>query len=163
MNPPRLAPRALRGRTLADLGQLLVLRQQLNSIVSPDQRAINLLIENLTAVQRLQLVSHGYFDINGGKSGKRYRIWFRTLQNVEEFDADGRRVCIWCFHPSTAVPLGDVLLAQKIALELFEPCAIKIARKHLAFASHVAPLPPPISRATPLALMPRAANSARWA
>lgn len=137
MNPSR--PPSLRGRALADLEQLLLLRQQQRSDVSPDQRGIDLLAENLTAQQCRQFLAHGYFDVVGGESGKRYRIWHRLLQNVEEFDTRGIRVSVWCFHPSEAVPLGDVLLAQKTALELFEPDASRIAHKHLEFASAVAP------------------------
>jgi hypothetical protein len=34
------------------------------------------------------------------------------------------------------LPIGDVLLAQKIALELFEGDAITIANRHSEFASN---------------------------
>jgi hypothetical protein len=49
--------------------------------------------------------------------------------NVEELDVDGRRVRLWCFMPEGGVPVEDIMLAQKIALELFESDALKIANK----------------------------------
>ena len=48
------------------------------------------------------------------------------MQNIEELGAQGERRCIWCVHPAD-VPLCDVLLAQKIALESFERDALRIA------------------------------------
>ena len=40
--------------------------------------------------------------------------------NVEELDSRGRRRRLLCFLPEGRVPVGDIMLAQKIALELFE-------------------------------------------
>jgi hypothetical protein len=106
---------------------------------SANERATDLLMENLTAGQRDQYRTHQNFDVVGGESGKRYRIWRRLHQNVEELDASGRPVCIWCFQPSVALVLGDVLLAQKNALELFESDAIKIANRFSDFAANGRP------------------------
>ena len=89
-------------------------------------RATALLLDSLSACQRHQYKDHRYFDVIGGESGKRYRIWHRTMQNIEELGAQGERRCIWCVHPAD-VPLCDVLLAQKIALESFERDALRIA------------------------------------
>jgi hypothetical protein len=47
--------------------------------------------------------------------------------NVEELDAAGRRVGLLCFTPQGRLPLADNMLAQKIALELFELEALKVA------------------------------------
>jgi hypothetical protein len=101
---------------------------------SAEERGTGLLLENLTPAQREQYRARQNFDVVGGHSGKRYRIWRRLHQNVEELDAFGRRVCIWCFQPSGALVLGDVLLAQKNALELFESDAIRIANRYSEFA-----------------------------
>jgi len=98
-----------------------------------EQRATALLLENLTEEQRRQFTTHGYFDVTGGRTGIRYRLWYRTMQNIEELDACGRRQCIWCVHP-VDVALADVLLAQKIALELFEFEALSIAKCYVDFA-----------------------------
>jgi hypothetical protein len=37
--------------------------------------------------------------------------------NVHQLDCTGRDVARWCFMPEGGVVTGDVLLAQKIALE----------------------------------------------
>jgi hypothetical protein len=71
----------------------------------------------------------GYFEVTGCDTGKRYRIRFGCQLNVEELDHRGRRVRVLCFLPEGSVPAGDVMLAQKVALELFETDAIKVAHK----------------------------------
>jgi hypothetical protein len=47
--------------------------------------------------------------------------------NVEALDSAGHRTCELCFMPEGRFPVGDVMLAQKLALELFEAKAIKVA------------------------------------
>ena len=47
--------------------------------------------------------------------------------NVEQLDKNGKRVCLLCFVPEGPLVLGDVMLAQKLALELFEPQALAVA------------------------------------
>lgn len=49
--------------------------------------------------------------------------------NVEELDKNGRRVCLLCFVPGGRLVVGDVMLAQKLALELFELQALTVANK----------------------------------
>jgi hypothetical protein len=105
---------------------------------SPTERATTLLLENLTQAQLRQYASHCTFDVIGGQSGKRYRLWHRTMQNIEELDIRGRRQRIWCFHP-IGLDLADVLLAQKTALELFEYDALRIAQCYSDFAFNSAP------------------------
>ena len=46
----------------------------------------------------------------------------------------GEGFAFWCFHPADALPLGDVLLAQKTALELFEYDALRIANSYSDFS-----------------------------
>jgi hypothetical protein len=96
---------------------------------SPERRALDLLMSNLTSAQRRCFADFGYFEVTGGKSGTGYRIYRGTQQNVRELDPAGREVCRWCFYPSGALVPGDVMLAQKTALELFEPDARAIANK----------------------------------
>ena len=102
------------------------------------RRAAALLLKNLTQAQLRQYLRHRTFDVIGGQSGKRYRLWHRTMQNIEELDPRGRRRCIWCFHP-IGLDLCDVLLAQKTALELFEYDALRIAQRYSDFAFNSAP------------------------
>jgi hypothetical protein len=92
-------------------------------------RGIRLLMENLSAAQRKQYEKYGYFDVTGGKTGKRYRIRHGRQMNIEQLDRNGRRVCGWCFFPQGSLVAGDIMLAQKAALELFEPDALRIANR----------------------------------
>jgi hypothetical protein len=85
-----------------------------------EQRAITLLKNNLSPVQRAHFDRYRHFEVIGGVSSKRYRIRYGRSMNVEELRRDGRIVCRWCFSPRGALPVGDVMLAQKLALELFE-------------------------------------------
>ena len=61
--------------------------------------------------------------ISGGDTGRRYRILRGCQLNVEELDPGGRRKRLLCFLPEGRVPVGDIMLAQKIALELFSRSA----------------------------------------
>lgn len=93
------------------------------------ERGLRLLKENLAPAQRQQYDRHGFFDVTGGRTGKRYRIRHGRQMNIEQLDKNGRRVCGWCFYPQGALVVGDVMLAQKVALELFEADALKIANR----------------------------------
>ena len=68
-----------------------------------------------------------FFEAIGGVSGTRYRIRYGPTLNVETLDKNGRRKHMLCFAPKGYLPIGDIMLAQKIALELFEADAIKTA------------------------------------
>jgi hypothetical protein len=91
------------------------------------ERGLQLLKENLSSEQRRQYDRSGYFDVTGGASGKRYRIRQGRSMNVEQLDKKGRRVCTLCFMPEGWLVTGDVMLAQKVALETFEREALKVA------------------------------------
>jgi hypothetical protein len=93
------------------------------------ERGMRLLKENLTPSQLQQYSRYGYFEVIGGKTGKRYRIRHGRSMNIDQLDKNGRRVCGWCFFPEGNLVTGDVMLAQKVALELFEGDALKIANK----------------------------------
>jgi hypothetical protein len=107
--------------------------------ISPEQRGVELLLANLTPQQRRQYRRDRHFDVIGGQSGTRYRLWHCFQQNVEELDGNGRRRCVWCFHPRQTLVPGDVLLAQKTALELFEGEAIRIAHCYTNFGANAGP------------------------
>jgi hypothetical protein len=49
----------------------------------------------------------------GCDSGTRYRI---TRGAVNQLNPKGRKVAQWCFAPEGGLVIGDILLAQKIAL-----------------------------------------------
>ena len=110
-------------------------RSGIDEPTPPQQRrALDLLMENLTGAQQRDFLRYGCFDVIGGESGKRYRLWHCFHQNIEELDAYRCRVCLWCFQPGEARALADVLLAQKAALELFERDAMRIANRYSDFS-----------------------------
>jgi hypothetical protein len=99
----------------------------------PRERGFALLTSHLTLAQRKQYASHGYFEVIGGDTGQRYRIRHGCLMNVERLDQNGRRIQCLCFTPRGRLPIGDSMLAQKIALELFETDALGVANRTLAW------------------------------
>ncbi len=96
-------------------------------------RGMQLLTRNLSLAQRKQYAMHGYFDVIGGDTGKRYRIRHGCLMNVQQLDQNGRRVQLLCFTPRGRLPVGDIMLAQKIALELFETDVLRVANRSPAW------------------------------
>jgi hypothetical protein len=90
-----------------------------------DRLARQLLREVLSPEQRAQYDSKGFFDVTGGQTGTRYRIRTGSQINVEELSRHRRTLC---FVPKGGVPMGDILLAQKLALELMEEDALKTSR-----------------------------------
>lgn len=94
----------------------------------PERRSLKLLREWLSPAQREQFDTRGYFDVVGSHTGQCYRIRFGTATNINELDAMGRIVARWCFVPCECLPAGDVMLAQKIALEDDEQWALCLAR-----------------------------------
>jgi hypothetical protein len=101
------------------------------------ERARELLMQNLTPQQREQFEKHGFFVIEGGKSRKKYRVRGDKglTANVDVLSADERSVTIrLCAHGplGEGMPLFDHLLAQKLMLESDEDAFIKIANRHAA-------------------------------
>jgi hypothetical protein len=60
---------------------------------------------------------------------KAYRIRYGSATNVYEIDGDGRSIVGWCFVPKGNLVAGDVMLAQKIALETNELRALAAANR----------------------------------
>jgi hypothetical protein len=84
---------------------------------TPEGRSLRLLREWLSPAQRVQFAERGYFEVIGGESGKPYRVFPGGLANVCEVDERGRPRLDLCFRTLGELPIGDVILAQKIALE----------------------------------------------
>jgi hypothetical protein len=93
-------------------------------------RGLTLLKNWLSPAQLGAYESHGYFEVIGSDSGTIYRIHHGQQANVEQLDHAGRPVCVWCFVPVGDLVAGDVMLAQKIALETDENAAIAVAVKY---------------------------------
>jgi len=94
----------------------------------PERRSHRLLRDWLSVEQRAQYDKYRYFEVVGCHSGKRYRVQHGTVSNIVELAANGCPVLGWCFVPRDNLASGDVMLAQKIALETDELGALKIAR-----------------------------------
>jgi hypothetical protein len=120
-------------------GSSRALASALRDRSSANERALTLLEEHLCDTQRSLFADHGFFEVFGSQSGARYRIYQRRPVNVFELNSDGWIVRSWCFYPIGRLPLGDVLLAQKIALEHFERDALAVANEIRTFGIRVAP------------------------
>jgi hypothetical protein len=94
-----------------------------------DQKARVLLRRWLSPAQLEQYEKMGHFEVVGSDSGKRYRILRYAQMNIVELDEGGARMAVWCFLPEGNLALGDIMLAQKIALETNERAALAIANR----------------------------------
>ena len=79
----------------------------------------------------MQFNAHRYFDVIGCHSRKRYRIRYGTATNIYELDRAGRPQSVLCFVPNRPLAAGDVMLAQKIALETDEWSALAVAKRFI--------------------------------
>jgi hypothetical protein len=89
--------------------------------------ALRLLKDNLSPGQRHQLELFNYFDVVGGDTGAYYRVHFDRQMNVEQLETSGKSIAWFCFIAEGQLPVADTVLAQKMALELFETEALRVA------------------------------------
>ena len=94
-----------------------------------EARGLELLKEWLSPEQFAQYDAKSYFEVTGCHSGKRYRISHSTTMNIHELDGAGYPCVGWCFAPKGYLVAGDVMLAQKIALETDERGALAVANR----------------------------------
>jgi hypothetical protein len=94
-----------------------------------EERGLKLLREWLSQEQLAQYDAHTYFEVIGCHTGNRYRICHGKGANIVELDDAGRARTGWCFVPHDPLVAGDVMLAQKIALETDERGALAVAHK----------------------------------
>jgi hypothetical protein len=94
-----------------------------------ESRSHRLLVDNLTDDQRAEFLRRGCFEVVGGDTGRRYRIRYGHQMNIEELDRERHGIRLLCLTAKGGVPLGDMMLAQKIALELFETEALAVANR----------------------------------
>ena len=131
----RLAPNAPGARSDAyetavmdpSLSLTRMISRMLWRCLGAEARGTKLLKENLSPAQLQQYRQHRHFDVIGGQTGKRYCIRPATSLNIDEYSAEGGKVTSWCFVPEGHLAIGDVMLAQKLALQLFEDDALAIA------------------------------------
>ncbi len=109
---------------------LLALRERRRSAEAiREARGITLLREWLSPEQKAQFDAWRSFEVVGSHSGKGYRISLGRGTNVQELDDSGRPVMGWCFVPSGDLVPGDVVLAQKVALETNEWATLAVANR----------------------------------
>jgi hypothetical protein len=95
----------------------------------PEARGRRLLRRWLSAEQLAQFDARNFFDVIGCHTAKRYRIYYANVANIEELDKVGRPIVRYCFIPKGDLVPGDVMLAQKIALETDELAALAVANR----------------------------------
>jgi len=101
---------------------------------TPEGRSLLLLRAWLSPAQRVQFADKGCFEVVGGDTGKQYRICPGAGMNVCEVDKKGRPILGLCFVPVGELPIGDVMLSQKIALENCESSALAVAKQFVPTA-----------------------------
>jgi hypothetical protein len=92
-------------------------------------RGNQLLREWLSPRQLAQYERNALFEVTGSHTGKKYLIRRGTGLNVCELDDAGLPQSGWCFVPGVQLVAGDVMLAQKIALETDERAALAVANR----------------------------------
>ncbi|WP_050423327.1 hypothetical protein [Bradyrhizobium tropiciagri] len=120
------------GRCAAQISRFRALRRLYHSFVrenSAEAKGRALLREWLTPAQRRQFVEQGFFDVVGGATRRRYRVQYGSVANVQEIDFEGKSGSILCFAPEGYLVPGDIMLAQKIALEADELAALAVATR----------------------------------
>jgi len=95
-----------------------------------EERSVELLKRWLSREQLDQFETKGCFEVMGCDTGRRYRISQGAGMNIYELN-DGGDIG-WCFVPQGYLAIGDVMLAQKIALESNERAALAVANIFLA-------------------------------
>jgi len=98
---------------------------------TPEGRSLRLLRAWLSPAQRAHFAEKGYFEVVGGDTGRQYRIHAGAGMNVCEVDKKGRPTLGLCFMPVGELPIGDIMLSQKIALENWESGALAVARRFI--------------------------------
>jgi len=94
-----------------------------------EARGLKLLREWLSPDQLVQFNADGYFDVIGCDTGNRYRIHYGSSMNIDELDDRSRPRTCYCFCTDVSLVPGDVVLAQKIALETDERAALAVANR----------------------------------
>lgn len=133
---------SLFSRRGAQGSRLRALRELYHSFASeksPEAKGRALLRHWLTPAQRTQFEEQGYFDVIGCSTRRRYRVQYGSVANVQEIDFEGQSGGVLCFAPEGYLVPGDVMLAQKIALETDELAALAVANRLAPIVRRVGP------------------------
>ena len=123
----RIADDQLRRLLAACSGWARAFRDWYQRPSTSELRGRQLLREWLSPEQLAQYDTHNYFEVTGCHTGKRYRIRHGNGANIIELDDAALPRTGWCFVPRDPLVAGDVMLAQKIALETDERGALAVA------------------------------------
>jgi hypothetical protein len=94
-----------------------------------EARGLKLLREWLSPEQLAQFNADGHFDVVGCHTGRKYRIHYGSTTNIDELDDRGRPQVRYCFVTDLPLVSGDVMLAEKIALETDEIATLAVANR----------------------------------
>jgi hypothetical protein len=123
--PPTETPEQLEIRLIAN-------EERVKERKECEDKAMELLKENLLPKQKEALNKHGWFLVEGGKSKKTYRIKANGYSgNISELDGE-LTVARLCVHAKDNVPLGDHLLAQALHLQWDEDYILSKANRSAA-------------------------------
>lgn len=103
--------------------------RSLGSCKEAREKALKLLKENLTPQQLQTYEKHKWFEVKGGDTGRTYRIHHGRQMNISVRNWRGKHKHGLCFLPTGGLVEGDIMLGQKIALELYESEALKVANR----------------------------------
>lgn len=81
------------------------------------RRALATLLQFITQQQRDELRRLGHFHVQGGATGRTYRIKRGRVANIDVLNELGVVVQRLCAHPATNVPDSDTMLAQALHLQ----------------------------------------------
>ena len=95
-------------------------------------RATDLLMSKLTHEQRESFNAHGFFIVQGGLTGMRYRVRNdpSLIANIDVMDGAHPHYRLCAHPPKFDVPLGDHLLAQKLMLQFDEESFLRVANRY---------------------------------
>lgn len=103
-------------------------------VATAQSRALDLLIKHLTPEQRETFQKNKWFIVEGGRTGRRYRIRDKgnMVANIDVLEGNSiaHRLCGHC--AAHEIPLADNLLAQKLMIEADEEAFLRIANRHAA-------------------------------
>ena len=119
-------------RTLVEgKSRIRALCERVRARLQDDSEAcgLKLLREWLSPDQLAQFNADGYFDVIGSDTGRRYRIHYGSSMNIDELDDRGRPRFCYCVITAARLVPGDIVLAQKIALETDERAVLALANR----------------------------------
>jgi len=112
------------------LERLTAVGDSLERHIQAEEKGLILLRSRLSPEQLRQFDEKSFFEVIGSDTGTKYRIHRGHGVNVVALDAAGRETRRLCFGPEEKLATGDIMLAQKIALETMERAALVTANVH---------------------------------